>query len=218
MDQSSFSQNRRSRRAPVFLAASVEVAGTPEPVKLRNLSEEGALIEGERLPLEGTTTFFQRNELRLKSRVVWVQGRFAGVAFARALKAEEVLRNVPKPRQQIQADFRRPGLACRPLTPEERQMVEKWMVSSPTGALGESSARGAPELALIAKPSDEPWKRDQPIEGDPDRSRIIPAHHAFERRMSVKANRHICARRYFRSAFDLHAALRNVQRPRAVHR
>ena len=137
MDQSSFSQNRRSRRAPVFLAASVEVAGTPEPVKLRNLSEEGALIEGERLPLEGTTTFFQRNELRLKSRVVWVQGRFAGVAFARPLKAEEVLRNVPKPRQQIQADFRRPGLACRPLTREERQMVEKWMVSSPTGALGE---------------------------------------------------------------------------------
>ena len=137
MDQSSFTQNRRSRRAPVFLAASVEVAGVPEPVKLRNLSEEGALIEGERLPLEGTTTFFQRNELRLKSRVVWVQGRFAGVAFARPLKAEEVLRNVPKPRQQIQADFRRPGLACRPLTADERKMIETWMVSSPTGALGE---------------------------------------------------------------------------------
>jgi len=109
----------------------------PETVKLRNLSEEGALIEGERLPLEGTTTFFQRNDLRLKSRVVWVQGRFAGVAFARPLKAEEVLRNVPRPRQQIQADFRRPGLACRPLTPEERRMVEKWMVASPLGALGE---------------------------------------------------------------------------------
>ncbi|HVE00849.1 MAG TPA: PilZ domain-containing protein [Sphingomicrobium sp.] len=137
MDQSSTSQNRRSRRAPVFLAASVEVGGVPETVKLRNLSEEGALIEGERLPLEGTTTFFQRNDLRLKSRVVWVQGRFAGVAFARPLKAEEVLRNVPRPRQQIQADFRRPGLACRPLTPEERRMVEKWMVASPLGALGE---------------------------------------------------------------------------------
>jgi len=137
MDQSSTSQNRRSRRAPVFLAASVEVGGVPETVKLRNLSEEGALIEGERLPLEGTTTFFQRNDLRLKSRVVWVQGRFAGVAFARPLKAEEVLRNVPRPRQQIQADFRRPGLACRPLTTEERRMVEKWMVASPVGALGE---------------------------------------------------------------------------------
>ena len=137
MDQSNVSQNRRSRRSPVLLAASVEVAGAPQAVKLRNLSEDGALIEGERLPLEGTTTFFQRNDLRLKSRVVWVQGRFAGVAFARPLKAEEVLRNVPRPRQQIQADFRRPGLACRPLTPEERRMVEKWMVASPFGAIGD---------------------------------------------------------------------------------
>src|SRR4029079_4043469 len=137
MDESSMMKNRRSGRSPVLLAATVEVAGRPVAVKLRNLSEEGALIEGERLPLEGTTTFFQRNDLRLKSRVVWVQGRFAGVAFARPLKAEEVLRNVPRPRQRTQADFRRPGLACRPLTPEERRMVEKWMVASPLGALGE---------------------------------------------------------------------------------
>ncbi|HYU96221.1 MAG TPA: PilZ domain-containing protein [Sphingomicrobium sp.] len=137
MDESSLSQNRRSRRAPVLLHASIEVAGSPQPVKLRNLSEEGALIEGERLPLEGTTTFFQRNELRLKSRVIWVEGRYAGVAFARTLKPEEVLRHVPQPRQRVERDFRRPGLACRPLTADERKMVEKWMVSSPTGALGE---------------------------------------------------------------------------------
>src|SRR4051812_26383784 len=91
MDLSNISQNRRSRRSPVFLAATIEVAGAPQAVKLRNLSEEGALIEGEHLPLEGTTTFFQRNDLRLKSRVVWVLGHYAGVAFARPLKAEEVL-------------------------------------------------------------------------------------------------------------------------------
>lgn len=130
-------QNRRSRRAPVLLAATIEVAGVPQVVKLRNLSEEGALIEGERLPLEGTTTFFQRNDLRLKSRVVWVEGRYAGVAFARTLKPEEVLRNVPQPRQRVNADFRRPGLSCRPISADERKMIEKWMVSSPTGALGE---------------------------------------------------------------------------------
>jgi hypothetical protein len=137
MDESSLSQNRRSRRSPVFLAATIEIAGVPEAVKLRNLSEEGALIEGDRLPLEGTTTFFHRNDLRLKSRVVWVQGRFAGVAFARQLKAEEVLRAVPKPRQQIPGDFRRPGLACRPLTADERRMVESWMVASPLGSVGD---------------------------------------------------------------------------------
>jgi hypothetical protein len=137
MDESSMTQNRRSRRSPVFLAATIEVAGSPQAVKLRNLSEEGALIQGERLPLEGTTTFFQRNDLRVKSRVIWVHGEFAGVAFARPLKSEEVLRNVPQPRQRVSVDFRRPGLACRPLTDDERKMVEKWMVVSPLGSIGD---------------------------------------------------------------------------------
>src|SRR5690348_15104888 len=98
MDQSSMMKNRKSRRSPVLLAATLELLGRPVPVKLRNLSEEGALVEGDRLPLEGSTTFFERNELRLKSRVVWVQGRFAGVAFDEELKAEQVLRNVPAPK------------------------------------------------------------------------------------------------------------------------
>ena len=137
MDESSMSQNRRSRRSPVLLAATVEVAGVPRDVKLRNLSSEGALIEGERLPLEGSTTMFHRNELRLKSRVVWVEGRYAGLAFARPLQKDEVLRNGPSPRVKPQIEFRRPGLACRPLTSEERQMVERWMTTSPVGPLGD---------------------------------------------------------------------------------
>ena len=137
MDESSITQNRRSRRSPVLLAAAVEVGGVPQPVKLRNLSAEGALIEGDHLPLEGATTFFHRNELRVKSRVAWVQGRYAGVAFARPLQQEEVLRNVPSPRPRIQPEFRRPGLACRPLTAEERLMVERWMAASVVGSLGE---------------------------------------------------------------------------------
>jgi hypothetical protein len=137
MDESSMMKNRRSRRSPVLLAATVEVAGRPVAVKLRNLSEEGALIEGERLPLENSTTYFERNELRLKSRVVWVHGRYAGVAFDHPLKPEQVLRNIPKPRPKAQADFRRPGLACRPLSDYERRMLERWMTSSPHAALGE---------------------------------------------------------------------------------
>lgn len=131
------SQNRRSRRAPVLLAASVEVAGVPHRVNLRNLSSDGALIEGDDLPIEGSTAFFRRNDLRLKSQVVWVQGRFAGLAFARKLEPEEVLRNVPKPRPRMQPEFRRPGLACRPLSAEERRMVETWMSPSPVTSPGD---------------------------------------------------------------------------------
>ena len=131
MDESSIQHNRRSRRSPVFLAATIEVAGAAAPVKLRNLSEEGALVEGDRLPPEGASTFFERKDLRVESRVIWVQGRYAGVAFNQPLKPEEVLRNVPKPRPTIKADFRRPGLACRPLSAEERRMVELWLATAP---------------------------------------------------------------------------------------
>ncbi|MGE5563916.1 MAG: PilZ domain-containing protein [Bacillota bacterium] len=137
MDESSMMKNRRSRRSPVLLTATLEVLGSPVPVKLRNLSEEGALVEGERLPLEGSTTFFTRNELRLKSRVVWVQGCYAGVAFDVPLKPEQVLRNVPQPKPRAQVDYKRPGFASRPLTERERKMVERWMTASPMGSPGD---------------------------------------------------------------------------------
>lgn len=131
-------KNRRSRRSPVLLAASVEVAGQPVAVKLRNLSEEGALIEADVLPPEGSTTFFERKELRLPSRVVWVHGRYAGIAFDEPLNPEEVFRHVPASKQKAQlGDFRRPGLACRPLSAYERRMLERWMTASPMGSLGE---------------------------------------------------------------------------------
>ena len=131
MDESSITQNRRSRRSPVLLAATIEVAGVREPVKLRNLSKDGALIEADRLPIVGTSTIFRRNDLQVRSRVAWVEDRFAGLAFAYPLEQDQVLRNVPKPRARITPDFRRPGLACQPMTAHERKMVERWMAMSP---------------------------------------------------------------------------------------
>ncbi|HWJ38401.1 MAG TPA: PilZ domain-containing protein [Sphingomicrobium sp.] len=133
MDESSITQNRRSRRSPVLLTATIYVAAIPVTVKLRNLSEQGALIESDRLPPEGTETFFERKDMRLKSRIVWVQGKYAGVAFDTPLKREEVLRQIPAPKQKAQQDFRRPGLACRPLSAHERNMVESWLATAQIG-------------------------------------------------------------------------------------
>jgi hypothetical protein len=133
MDQSGVISNRRSRRSPVLLAASIEIDGGDVTVKLRNLSEEGALIEGERLPIEGSVTTFRRNDLKLQSRIVWVHGRFAGVAFDQRLKPEQVLRNIPAPRRKVQTiDHKRPGLSSRPLTDYERQMLESWLALPPS--------------------------------------------------------------------------------------
>jgi hypothetical protein len=137
MDESSLMSNRRSRRSPVLLAAAIEVAGRQLAVKLRNLSEQGALIEGDHLPEEGSIAVFERKDLPRQARVVWVHARYAGIAFDEPLDPDQVLRNVPAPRPKTQLDFRRPGLACRPLSSYERRMLERWMTGSPMGALGE---------------------------------------------------------------------------------
>ena len=133
MDQSFSVQNRRSNRSPVLLSAQIERDGTAVPVRLRNLSEEGALIQGETLPGEGTQVFFVRNELRVPALVMWAEGPFAGVRFARRLGREELLRHVPKPKQKFEAKHRRPGLACKPLSEEDRRMVQLWATTSTLG-------------------------------------------------------------------------------------
>jgi hypothetical protein len=136
MDESSFTHNRRSRRSNVFLAASIELSGTTVPVKLRNLSSQGALIEGDGLPVEGSEILFRRKTLSIKGRVAWVQGGQAGVAFHALLPQEDVLRNIPKPRPRVAPDFKRPGLACRKLSPDEQRLVDSW-IWSPLGTPGE---------------------------------------------------------------------------------
>ncbi len=132
MDQSSITQNRQSNRSPVLLSAKVEYGGSELAVILRNLSSQGALIEGKQLPPEGATAMFKRNQLSVAGRIAWVEGRFAGFAFDRPLERDELLREVPRPRQRQEPQFRRPGLASEPLTEADRKMVQLWLSPIPT--------------------------------------------------------------------------------------
>ena len=111
MDESSKSQNRKTRRSNVLMAASLELSGTSLPVKLRNLSAEGALVEGDKLPVEGASIQFRKGDLGMPGVVAWVKGRQAGINFAQKLNPEQLLRHVPAPRARVAPQFRRPGLS-----------------------------------------------------------------------------------------------------------
>lgn len=137
MDQSLVTQNRRSRRSNVMLTATIEAGGNSHGVRLRNLSADGALIEGRNLPPQGTDVRFIRKEIEVEGRVIWSNGEHAGIAFGRPLETEVVLRHIPPPKPRIQADFRRPGLACKALTPSQRRMLESWFATAPVGRPGE---------------------------------------------------------------------------------
>ena len=133
MDMSQTAQNRLNRRSPVFLSATLEDDGRRLSVILRNMSANGALVEGEGMPNEGAEIYFERKELRVKARIVWVHDRYAGVAFDRELQREELLRSVPQPRgPRTVTDTRRPGFASQPLTEGERKVLNIWMTQIPT--------------------------------------------------------------------------------------
>jgi hypothetical protein len=110
MDESSPSQNRKTRRSNVLMTASLELSGTSLPVKLRNLSAEGALVEGDKLPVEGASILFRKGDLGVSGSVAWVNGRQAGINFVQKLNPEQLLRHVPTPRPRVTPTFRRPGL------------------------------------------------------------------------------------------------------------
>ena len=126
MDESLRVQNRRERRSHVLMAAALELSGASLPVKLRNLSAEGALVEGDHLPVEGTELVFRRHELSLAARVVWVGGGRCGLSFKEPLAPETVLRHIPTPRPRVLPEYRRPGLAARSLSSEERRAAAEW--------------------------------------------------------------------------------------------
>lgn len=119
------------------MAAALESSGASHPVKLRNLSADGALVEGEDLPVEGSQVLFRRQELGVAAKVVWVSGERAGLQFCEALPPETVLRHIPTPRPRILPEFRRPGLQPRELSESDRRRGADWSWRPGHDLLGE---------------------------------------------------------------------------------
>lgn len=80
----------RPPRKNLLLAASIEAEGLKVQVRIRNLSENGAMIDGSVLPRPGTMMTLRRTEIEVGARVVWQAEGRCGVAFdASAVTVEE---------------------------------------------------------------------------------------------------------------------------------
>jgi hypothetical protein len=130
MDESSMSQSRRSQRSNVLMAATLETATGTAKVTLRNLSADGALVEGDRIPEEGSALVFRKNDLAVGGKVAWVSERRAGISFDTKLEPETVLRHIPSPRHRIEPSFKRPALTGR-MSEEERRWCETFLWDRP---------------------------------------------------------------------------------------
>ncbi|MEO8619117.1 MAG: PilZ domain-containing protein [Sphingomicrobium sp.] len=137
MDESIQSQNRRSRRSHVLMAACLRSDDGDLAVKLRNLSEHGALVEAELLPPVGTIVKFRKGDLNLPARVAWVEDGRAGVAFDSILDTESVMRHIPVPAPPRKLDFRRPPIKAHQLSAGERKVAEDWIFGKPSPGIAD---------------------------------------------------------------------------------
>lgn len=71
----------RTSRTNLLLSASIESNGLSAPVRIRNLSEHGALIEGAALPPVGSILILRRLQLEMRATVIWSDKGRCGVRF-----------------------------------------------------------------------------------------------------------------------------------------
>jgi hypothetical protein len=74
--------DRAAPRTNLLLAATAEVGGRSLPVRIRNLSETGAMVDGAGLPEAGMTLILMRGDLQVVATVAWAAGARRGVRFA----------------------------------------------------------------------------------------------------------------------------------------
>jgi hypothetical protein len=74
-------EDRASPRTNLLLSANAEVGGRILPVRIRNLSETGAMLEGAGLPDAGMKLVLARGDLHVSAVVAWAAGGRRGVKF-----------------------------------------------------------------------------------------------------------------------------------------
>ena len=75
----------------MFVMATVSTSSASGPVKVRNLSPSGALIEGGVLPAAKERVRLRRGALTATGQVVWCRSGRAGICFESRVKVEDWL-------------------------------------------------------------------------------------------------------------------------------
>ena len=129
---------RSAKRARVLLAAKLRTGGGYDiDVRLRDLSQKGALVEGKSLPPQGTETVFSRGSIVVPARVAWTGEGRAGLEFAFPIDETEVLVQLKRTNvDSNQPRFRRPRLG-EDMSDQEKRLARLWGVSVGISVPGE---------------------------------------------------------------------------------
>lgn len=130
---------RSAKRARVLLAAKLSTGSAGEiDVRLRDLSQKGALVEGKSLPPQGSDVVFSRGSITVPARVAWTGEARAGLEFAYPIDETEVLVQLKRTTVDTnQPRFRRPRLYGEDMSEQEKKLARLWGVSVGIAVPGE---------------------------------------------------------------------------------
>ena len=91
---------RRQPRSSIFLAAVLRTEDDQIPVKIRNMSSSGALVDSPLAPPPGTKVSLVRGALIAHGSVVWSSSDRCGLSFSSELSVKRWLAAPSKPEQE----------------------------------------------------------------------------------------------------------------------
>jgi hypothetical protein len=94
----------RAPRTNLLLAATVRTDFGGAPVRIRNLSEGGAMVEGAALPAVGERLTLSRAQLAVGATVAWRTGDRCGVRFDRTVSVVQWAAGLKLPTGQAEVD------------------------------------------------------------------------------------------------------------------
>lgn len=94
----------RKVRTNMFVMATIFAGSGSAPVRIRDLSPDGALIEGGVLPHPGSRVRLVRGDLVISGQVVWMRGARAGLHFDAIANVADWLPSARRPSQQSRVD------------------------------------------------------------------------------------------------------------------
>ena len=94
-------EHRLEHRSNLFVIATLYAESDSTPVRIRNMSQAGALVEGAALPCAGSPVRLSRGSLTVSGHVVWLSNGRAGLKFAGSICISDWLPSAQRnPRQQ----------------------------------------------------------------------------------------------------------------------
>jgi hypothetical protein len=86
-------EHRTEPRSNIFVTATLYASGGSTPVRIRNMSRGGALVEAAGLPPPGGAMRLSRGTLSVAGQIIWVLGAKAGLHFGAPIAIADWLPN-----------------------------------------------------------------------------------------------------------------------------